>query len=620
MCVVRAGRSLVGVRPPSCPPPCSRPLNRHPPYEHLSDHHRPSYRPRHRHLPHQRGFLHPVLFVLWLLASSPSTASVLINEVLYDPDGPDTGLEFVELLNCGSSAVLLTGWTLETGNGASPDDWTVEWIGGDFDRLEAGGILLIGESDVLPVPDVVEPLDLQNGPDGLRLTDGVDVVDVVGWGLPLPPEYYEGEPADDTSLGLSLARVPDCFDEGVNASDFAASEPTPGRRNVEGTDVAVSVVHQVGEVLPLGDVTLDCAVANVGALPVVGGAVAVRLFLDAAALPAATLSINEPLAVRDTVRLSLAFDPGSAGYHTAVIEASLPADADTTDNRARTSFTVGSPGCQVVVNEVMHSPGEHETEWLELVCTSGAPVQIDRWLIGDDEDLSAIDCTGSGSVSSGRTAGRGDRFQLAPGEFIVVARDPEVVEPRTSAPVVALSSWEALSVDDVVVLADEHGTPVDIVRYERSWGGDRDVTLERVRPSLPSGDQANWGSSVSPEGSTPGRVNSIHVSALPVAGRLTISPNPFTPDGDGIDDRCAIRFDLPTPQSTVRLTVFDVLGRVRAVLRDHDLVASSTELIWDGGGEDGAILPAGIYVACLEAIDARAGILVTAKTAVGLVR
>ncbi len=565
-----------------------------------------------------------LLFTLVPLVSSPCAASVLINEVLYDPDGPDTGLEFVELLNCGSSAVLLTGWTLETGNGANPDDWTVEWTGGDFDRLEPGEILLIGESDVVPTPDVVEPLDLQNGPDGLRLTDGTDVVDVVGWGHPLPPEYYEGEPADDTSLGMSLARVPDCFDEGVNASDFAASDPTPGRRNAEATDVAVSVAHRIGEVLPRGDVTLGCAIANIGALPIAGGDVVVRIFLDGALQPLIISTAEEPLAVRDTLRLDLAFDPGPNGYHTALVEALLAADADTSNNRAHTSFTVAYPGSQVVVNEVMHSPGEHETEWLELASAVDTPVRIDRWLLGDDEDLSALVCDEDLEAvepGGGRNApGHCGRLELAPGDFLVVAREPEVVEPRASAPVVSLETWEALSVTDVVMLTDEYGTPIDIVRYERSWGGGRDVALERVRPSLPSDDPANWGSSVSPEGSTPGRVNSIHVSALPEAGRLTISPNPFTPDGDGIDDRCAIRFDLPTPQATVRLTVFDVVGRVRAVLRDHDLVASTTELVWDGSGVDGTILPAGIYVACLEAIDARAGLLVTAKTAVGLVR
>jgi len=540
-----------------------------------------------------------------LLLAFPAASTVHINEILYDPEGPDSGLEFVELVNCGESDVLLTGWILETGNGANPDDWTVEWIGGDFDVIPARGVLLIGEADVVPVPDIIATLDLQNGPDGVRLRDGDVVVDVVGWGSPLFPEYYEGEPAEDVSSGLSLSRVPDCFDTGLNAVDFVGAAPTPGRRNAEGTDIAVFVRHRPGVVLADDPVDVTCTVVNTGALSVTAGSVVVRLFLDDALLPVAVTALEEELAVRDTARLDLRFAPGP-GYHRVLCEALLAADADTTDNRARTTLAVGHPGRQVVVNEIMHSPGEHETEWLELLCADDTPVRIDGWTLGDGEDQSAL------LVESGTT--------LEPGLFLVAARDPEVVEPRTGSPVVAVERWEALSVDDAVELRDRVGTPIDIVHYERGWGGDRDVSLERVRPGLPSEEPANWGSSVSPEGSTPGRVNSIHVAALPEAGRLVISPNPFTPDGDGVDDRCAIRFDLPTPQATVRLTIFDVLGRVRAVLRDHDLVAATTELVWDGRDDTGELLPAGIYVACLEAIDARAGMLVTAKTAVGLVR
>ncbi len=529
-----------------------------------------------------------------------------INEVLYDPEGPDTGLEFVELLNCREHDVLLTGWTLETGNGASPGDWTVEWTGGDFDVLEPGERLVVGEAAVTPAPDVVTSLDLQNGPDGVRLTDGDRVVDTVGWGELVHPEYCEGAPAPDVASGRSLARMPDCRDSDDNARDLLSAEPTPGFPNCAVRDVAVSVRHRVGEILPEGDVTLTLDVANAGAQPVEAGAVTLRAFVDGAALPSVEAPLSDSLAVRDTVACELVVPSNRLGYACATVEAHLSGDADTTDNRAGTSFTIGMPGGRVAVNEVMHSPGEQETEWFELLGVDAVQVPIDGWRFGDDESQSALEA--------------GEPVVVESGEFLVVARDPEIVEPRTGARVLSLERWEALSVDDVVLVTDRYGTPMDVVRYERDWGGDRDVSLERVRADLPADDRGNWGSSVAVEGSTPGRVNSIHVAELPTSGRLSIAPNPFSPDGDGIDERCSIRFDLPTPQATVRLTIYDVLGRIRAVLRDHALVASSTELVWDGTGTDGATLPAGVYVACLEAIDADAGILVTAKKAVGVVR
>lgn len=50
--------------------------------------------------------------VLILCLPYYSQASVFINEVLFDPEGSDTGLEWVELYNDGSHSVDLSGWQL----------------------------------------------------------------------------------------------------------------------------------------------------------------------------------------------------------------------------------------------------------------------------------------------------------------------------------------------------------------------------------------------------------------------------------------------------------------------------------------------------------------------------
>ncbi|MBN2564407.1 MAG: lamin tail domain-containing protein, partial [Candidatus Eisenbacteria bacterium] len=225
-----------------------------------------------------------VLFASLAVSSAPARGQVLINEVLYDPEGPDTGLEFVELLNCGREGVLLTGWVLETGNGGSTDDWTVEWIGGELDYLEPGAIFLIGEADVESVPDYVTPLDLQNGPDGVRLSDGIAPVDVIGWGEPLFQEYYEGAPAADVMSGRSLSRSPDCYDSDMNTIDLIGSEPTPGARNTLSSDLSIRVRHAGARVFGDGeDVRLDCVIVNGGALAVESHAAAVGMAVDGSA-------------------------------------------------------------------------------------------------------------------------------------------------------------------------------------------------------------------------------------------------------------------------------------------------------------------------------------------------
>jgi hypothetical protein len=262
----------------------------------------------------------------------------------------------------------------------------------------------------------------------------------------------------------------------------------------------------------------------------------------------------------------------------------------------------------MVLNEVMYSPGEDQTEWVELHNIAGESLDIAGWSVGDRSDSCPVSADSLGSAG------------VPPSGFVILARDPRALAGLASCPVLGTGGWEALSADDTVILADGYGTPMDMLTYERDWGGDRGVSLERVRPDMPAQDAGNWGGSVSPDGCTPGRVNSIHLSAVPSHGRLTLSPNPFSPDGDGRNDRCVLRFELPVARATARVTVFDVAGRPRAVLMDHAAVASEGQLLWDGRGDDGELLPSGLYVVHLEAINSRAGVFVSDKTAVGIVR
>ena len=527
-------------------------------------------------------------------------------------------------MNCGHATVSLAGFVLETGNGAAPDDWTVEWIGGDLDFLEPGEVFLVGEEAVVPAPDFVTALDLQNGPDGVRLTDGTNPLDVVGWGEPLFAEYYEGAPTPDAPSGSSLARSPDCYDQNDNTLDFVACPaPTPGTRNVLESDLSISVRHARRVIFDSGGpVTVRCLVRNAGSLPTSGDSLALDLLVDGGSSPVASRSIDEPLAPRDSVEISLEWERPPAGYHVGLAVLVFGPDAGPANNRGETTFTVGQPGGLLAVNEILYSPEDGATEWVELVNTTPDTVRAAAWTLGDDEDAYPLVVAGGTRGPSRSRCADGESapaIAVPPGGYLVVAKDAELVL-GAPAPVVETRGWEALSADDAVVLLDGYETPIERVEYVHAWGGARGVSLERVRPDMPVGDANNWGSSVAPEGSTPGRENSIHVEALPSVGTLDVAPNPFTPDGDGIDDRTVIGYDLPVARATARLTVFDALGRPRAMLQDHAAVPERRELIWDGSGSDGSPLPSGLYVLYLEAINAREGVLVTAKKAVGIVR
>ena len=141
-------------------------------------------------------------------------------------------------------------------------------------------------------------------------------------------------------------------------------------------------------------------------------------------------------------------------------------------------------------------------------------------------------------------------------------------------------------------------------------------SLERISPEIASNDRRNWSTSPSSRGGTPGQPNGIFTTSLPSAASLSISPNPFSPDGDGFQDFCIIRYNLPLTTSIIRITIFDIRGRLLRALANTELSGPHGEIVWDGLDDRGQRVRIGPYIVFIEAIDGQAGILATAKAVV----
>ena len=70
-------------------------------------------------------------------------------------------------------------------------------------------------------------------------------------------------------------------------------------------------------------------------------------------------------------------------------------------------------------------------------------------------------------------------------------------------------------------------------------------------------------------------------------------PNPFNPSTE-------LAFELPGAQN-VRLAIFDLQGREVAELASGHHAAGSHSVVWGGRDDSGRAVPAGIYLARLEA-------------------
>ena len=83
---------------------------------------------------------------------------------------------------------------------------------------------------------------------------------------------------------------------------------------------------------------------------------------------------------------------------------------------------------------------------------------------------------------------------------------------------------------------------------------------------------------------------------FPLVLRFAVSPEYFSPNGDGVRDRTLVGFDL-TRRSKVSFYVLDAEGHeVRRLVDDRELAGDTKHrFVWDGRDDSGKLVPDGIY-------------------------
>lgn len=545
-------------------------------------------------------------------------AALVVNEVLYDPSGSDSGREFVELLHTDSTTASWDHLTLQAGDGAHPQNWRTVWEAGDV-TLQAGELLLVGGEQVTGASEALRG-SLQNGPDALRLLHGNIEIDRLGYGDLDDASLYEGSPAEDVS-GASLARIPDGRDTQNNAADFRAQAPTPGRRNLPLREWSVSLrqpqwyrfwpqrlVHVTGVVINRGVQPSAAAdwrlTARLTPLTQWEGAWVPE---DGSSRDIAISLHRTFLESGDSLLVDLAWRA-----QTGVFELELRAAAGDdwpVDNVALLRGRVGAGA--VVLNEVLYAPRPDEPEWIELWNRSTAAVSLQGWSLQD---------------ASGRRGLLSVASPLPAGAF-AIAREQAGPPGEAGSAValqVAVHPWLSLNntngengIADVLILRDAEGLVQDAMFYS-DGNTVRGRSLERVSAD-PDVRGLVWRLCKDPRGTTPGRENSV-AGEQPQGGRLDLAPNPFTPDGDGNDEVLQVSFQVPESAEGFRLRVFDLHGRLRRVLAGDRLGPGPRRLIWDGEDDSGIPVELGVYVFHLEFLMKSGGLGSRVVRTVGVVR
>jgi hypothetical protein len=320
---------------------------------------------------------------------------------------------------------------------------------------------------------------------------------------------------------------------------------------------------------------------------------------------------------RDSLAVTMVWDSASSGRHALVAVLRYPPDMRLSNDTARASLMVSYVPASVVVNEIMPEPVAGRAEYVELLNPLGVDIDLAGWTLRGP--------AGTTVFSLGR-----ERRILSGGEYLVIASDSTLYTSFPALRSVAgrlvhvLNGSLGLNNDgDDVVIADPGGERIDSVAYMRAWhnpGVDDPAgrSLERIRPSSGSNDPRNWSTCTSPLGGTPGAANSIFTPIVSQATSMSVSPNPFSPDGDGREDFAVVQYRLALQVSVIRLRIYDIRGRLIRTLANNEPAGPRGDVIWDGMDENRRKARIGIYILLLEAIDDRGGTVETAKGTVVL--
>jgi len=547
-----------------------------------------------------------------LLLVPAGAAAVSLNEIYYDHPGADAGYEFIELWNPADTTVSLAGYRLQAGDGAGPARWRGLWQGSAADALPPHSRFVVGEALVVPPPDRVTTLGLENGPDAVRLVAPDGATQTVGYGALTFSEYFDGAPAPDVDAGYSLARVPDGVDTHDNARDFVAlSPPTPGGPNRPERDVALT---QSGGAEPAivapGEATRASAIlVNRGAGALQAGETAVLLWSARAPdvpsdspAPVGDFSADSLVAqddelggleAGDSLPVALSWAPAAPGAYRIALAARIDDDGEAGNDRLESYVRAGVG--PLVVSEVMYAPEPGDPEWIE-VRARGASVDLTRFRL--------TDATGKPARIDGRTLA-----YLEPDSAAILTEDVDAflaAHAGTRARVFAAAPWPILNNTasdparpaDRVVLSDERGCVSDAMSY--AGGGPAGYSLERRDDQAMGSDAANWGVSAI-AGGTPLAPNSLLVA--PARAGLSLSARVWR-RGAG-PPRLEVAYRLGWERALLRVSVFDARGRERSRLVDGPAAASGT-VEWDGRAS-GQALPPGAYFVALEARPAQGG-------------
>jgi hypothetical protein len=265
----------------------------------------------------------------------------------------------------------------------------------------------------------------------------------------------------------------------------------------------------------------------------------------------------------------------------------------------------------LIFNEVMFDNPENSVEYLEIQNKS------DKLL-----DVSGLIFTtrkADGSLNTGNRIPA--ETSLLPKGYLALCSDAEVVRSYHGCPPgsnILTTDWTALNNESstLVLTNAAKDTIYDELTYNVKWHhilikNPKGVALERINPDMPTQDANSWHSAGSEVNyGTPGYKNSQYRDILSEENSekfVWADPECFSPDNDGVNDVCFIRYKTEMNGYVANAVILNSVGVKVFQLASDILLSSEGFFSWDGRNDNGKIANAGIYVLCFEIFNPKIG-------------
>jgi len=555
-----------------------------------------------------------LILAVYLQMFSPVFSQIVINEVMYAPVTPNK--EWFELKNTGTTSVNLQNWK-----------WRDAAAGNPIRTITILDVTLLPDSFIVICEDSVSfrnqytdflgKFIQSSGWSALNNTGNENLVIYNSLDNHADSLTYNNSWGSGIT-GYSLERKQTEIQTNISsnwASSIHPDRSTPGKRNSVTpflNDLMIySFESEPSFPFAGGDIEFEISIRNIGINTAIGAEV--KIFYD---MNNDSINQNDEMICSqnlnsissgDSLKYECTYVPGDTGRKQFIAVLYLNGDEDLSNNKIYKSIYISDQtgsGGGVVINEIMYDPISGQSEWIELYNGFQMPVNIKKWKYAESsimKNLSDSDLI------------------IGPGQYLVIAHDstlynsfPYLKLNSDIYKVIFITGMSLSNSGERISIIDSLNNTIDAVSYESSFhnpnlSDTKGISLEKINPSIRSDVNSNWSSSANLSGGTPGKKNSIETTGIKSETKVNISPNPFSPDGDGYEDFAVINFNLNVKIAQIRIKVYDIKGRIVRTLINNSISGNNGEIIYNGLDDNNQKLRVGIYILLIEVIDDNGG-------------